>query len=82
MNLIHNCFFISYTISYTKSNFPGLVGFTLRPHQKDAVFRNIQQLGGINDHLVGAGKTLVEVATAMELRRLGMATKPMILGLK
>lgn len=66
----------------SKLNFPGLVGFTLRPHQKDAVFRNIQQLGGINDHMVGAGKTLVEVATAMELRRLGMATKPMIIGLK
>lgn len=66
----------------SKLNFPGLVGFNLRSHQKDAVFRNIQQLGGINDHKVGAGKTLVEVATAMELRRLGMATKPMIIGLK
>ncbi len=62
--------------------FPGLIGFIPRPHQKDAIFRNIQQLGGINDHIVGAGKTLIQVATAMELRRLGMANKPLIIGLK
>ncbi|MDQ2719363.1 MAG: hypothetical protein M3Z26_06320 [Bacteroidota bacterium] len=63
-------------------SFPGLIGFSPRPHQKDAIFRNIQQLGGINDHIVGAGKTLIQVATAMELRRLGMANKPLIIGLK
>ena len=62
--------------------FPGLIGFTPRPHQKDAIFRNIQQFGGINDHMVGAGKTLIQVATATELRRLGMANKPMMIGLK
>ncbi|MGJ7030869.1 Eco57I restriction-modification methylase domain-containing protein [Niabella hirudinis] len=62
--------------------FPGLSGFTLRPHQKDAVFRNVQQLGGINDHKVGAGKTLVQICTAMELRRLGICNKPMIIGIK
>ena len=62
--------------------FPGLIGFTPRPHQKDAIFRNIQQFGGINDHMVGAGKTLIQVATAMELRRLGMANKPLMIGLK
>lgn len=61
---------------------PGLSGFTLRPHQKDAVFRNVQQLGGINDHKVGAGKTLVQICTAMELRRLGVCSKPMIIGIK
>jgi N12 class adenine-specific DNA methylase len=62
--------------------FPGLIGFTPRPHQKDAIFRNIQQMGGINDHIVGAGKTLIQIATAMELRRLGMANKPLLIGLK
>lgn len=61
---------------------PGLIGFVPRPHQKDAIFRNIQQLGGINDHIVGAGKTLIQIATAMELRRLGMASKPLMIGLK
>ncbi|HET7116099.1 MAG TPA: helicase-related protein [Hanamia sp.] len=61
---------------------PGLIGFIPRSHQKDAIFRNIQQLGGINDHIVGAGKTLIQIATAMELRRLGMANKPLMIGLK
>ncbi|MDE3185127.1 MAG: hypothetical protein KGM16_17085 [Bacteroidota bacterium] len=70
------------TYDGTHSTFPGLIGFTPRPHQKDAIFRNIQQMGGINDHIVGAGKTLIQVATAMELRRLAMANKPLIIGLK
>lgn len=61
---------------------PGMVGYQARPHQKDAIYRNVQQMGGINDHRVGAGKTFVQVATAMELRRLGFASKPMIIGLK
>jgi len=61
---------------------PGLTGINPRPHQKDAVFRNIQQLGGINDHIVGSGKTLVQICTAMELRRLSICHKPMIIGLK
>ncbi len=63
-------------------SFPGLAGFMPKPHQKDAVFRNVQCMGGINDHVVGAGKTLVQVMTAMEMRRLGIAAKPMIIGLK
>lgn len=61
---------------------PGLSGYELRPHQKDTVFRNVQSLGGINDHIVGGGKTLIQVCTAMELRRLGICNKPMITGLK
>lgn len=63
-------------------HFPGLAGYVPKDHQKDAVFRNVQQMGGINDHIVGAGKTLVQIMTAMELRRLGLASKPMIIGLK
>jgi N12 class adenine-specific DNA methylase len=66
----------------THLTFPGLAGYRLRQHQKDAVFRNVQALGGINDHMVGAGKTLVQACTAMELRRLAIANKPMIIGLK
>jgi N12 class adenine-specific DNA methylase len=62
--------------------FPGLVGVELRPHQKDAVFRNVQQVGGLNDHIVGSGKTLVQICTAMELRRLAICHKPMIIGMK
>jgi N12 class adenine-specific DNA methylase len=61
---------------------PQLEHFTPRSHQKDAVWMLLQQEGGIVDHQVGAGKTLVIVATAMEMRRLGLAKKPLILCMK
>lgn len=61
---------------------PGLMGFVPRQHQQDAIFRNVQQVGGLNDHMVGAGKTLIQIGTAMELRRLAIASKPLIIGLK
>ena len=38
--------------------------------------------GAICDHEVGAGKTLVMCTAAQEMKRLGMAHKPMIIGLK
>lgn len=61
---------------------PGLMGMELRPHQKDAVWMLLNQRGGIVDHIVGAGKSLVMFSTAMEMRRMGIAKKPMIIGLK
>lgn len=63
------------------SNYPGLVGFVPVEHQKDAVFRTVQTQTGVMDHIVGAGKTLCQIITAMELRRLKIANKPMILGM-
>ena len=36
--------------------FPGLIGFVPMPHQKDCVFRMLQNRGGLGDHIVGAGK--------------------------
>lgn len=63
-------------------NVVGLQGMKLRPHQKDAVWRIINQRGGIIDHIVGAGKSLVMQAAIMEMRRMGIAKKPMILALK
>ena len=63
-------------------NIVGLQGMKLRPHQKDAVWRIINQRGGIVDHIVGAGKSLVMQASIMEMRRMGIAKKPMILALK
>jgi N12 class adenine-specific DNA methylase len=60
----------------------GLSHFTPRAHQKDAVWMLLQQDGGIIDHKVGAGKTLVIVTTAMEMRRLGIAQKPLIICMK
>ena len=50
----------------------------LRPHQKNAVWRAIQEGTCLLDHVVGAGKTLACVATVMESKRMGFLSKPMI----
>lgn len=50
---------------------------TLRPHQKDVVWRIMTDLTTLLDHVVGAGKTFAGVAAFMELRRLGRVRKPM-----
>ncbi|MDR0430237.1 MAG: N-6 DNA methylase [Tannerellaceae bacterium] len=50
--------------------------------QKDAVWMLKTNGGGICDHEVGAGKTLIMCAGAMEMKRLGLANKPMIIALK
>ncbi len=50
---------------------------TLRPHQKAAVWRILQTPNTLLAHVVGAGKTYTMVAGAMELKRLGLARKPM-----
>ena len=50
--------------------------------QKDAVWMLKQNGGGICDHEVGAGKTLIMCCGAYEMKRLGLANKPMIIGLK
>ena len=58
------------------------MGPPLRQHQKNADFRLLRQNGGLIDHCVGAGKTLVMITAAMEMRRTGIARKPMIIALK
>lgn len=50
--------------------------------QKDAVWMQVLNGGGICDHQVGAGKTLIMCVAAYEMKRLGIAEKPMIIGLK
>jgi N12 class adenine-specific DNA methylase/adenine-specific DNA methylase len=50
---------------------------TLRPHQKAGVWRILQTPNTLLAHVVGAGKTYTMVAAAMELKRLGLARKPM-----
>lgn len=70
--------------NYDGSNlsFDGLTGVSLRQHQKDAIAMLLANNGGIIDHIVGAGKTLVMIGAAMEMKRTGIADKPMIIGLK
>ena len=52
------------------------------PSQKDCVWMLLQNGGGICDHAVGTGKTLIMCMAAHEMKRLGMTHKPMIIGLK
>jgi N12 class adenine-specific DNA methylase len=49
----------------------------LSRHQKDAVWRVVQSGSTLLAHVVGAGKTWTMAAAAMEMRRLGLAKKPM-----
>ncbi len=51
---------------------------SLRPHQKDAVWRAMQEGTALFDHVVGAGKTLAATAMVKESKRMGFFQKPMI----
>jgi N12 class adenine-specific DNA methylase/adenine-specific DNA methylase len=46
-------------------------------HQKSAVWRILQTANCLLAHVVGAGKTYTMVAATMELKRLGLARKPL-----
>ena len=50
--------------------------------QKDCIWMLKQNVGGICDHEVGTGKTLIMCIASHEMKRLGLAHKPMIIGLK
>ena len=52
------------------------------PSQKDCVWMIKQNGGGICDHEVGTGKTLIMCIAVHEMKRLNLAHKPMIIGLK
>jgi len=59
--------------------FPGMnPAITLGPHQKDMVWRIVQSRGALAHHVAGSGKTFVMVASAMEMKRLGIANKPIV----
>lgn len=59
--------------------FPGKAAtFTPRPHQVAAVARMIAEPSTLLAHSVGAGKTAEMVMGTMELRRLGLASKPAV----
>ena len=52
--------------------------FNIFPDKKNTVWRAIQEGFGLIAHGVGGGKTIVGSSIALELRRLGLAKKPMI----
>ena len=55
---------------------------SIYPSQKDCVWMLKQNGGGICDHQVGTGKTLIMCIAAHEMKRLNLVHKPMIIGLK
>lgn len=61
--------------------FPGMnPTITLLPHQKNAVARILfSENSTLLAHVVGAGKTYEMIAGIMELKRLGIANKPLII---
>lgn len=52
--------------------------FGIYPDKKNTIWRAIQDGYGLIAHGVGGGKTVIGTAIALEMRRLGMAKKPMI----
>jgi N12 class adenine-specific DNA methylase len=85
-NDLFNCYVLrEYDGSHLR--FPGLnrdaLGIKdLYSSQHDAAWRLIQNRGGLIDHEVGLGKTLTMIIAAMEMKRLGIIHKPMILAMK
>ena len=62
----------------THLTFPGMnPGITLLEHQKNGVWRGLQSYQVLYDQVVGAGKTFEMATLAMEMRRLGIARKPL-----
>lgn len=57
---------------------PGLsLGWKMRPHQLNVIWRTITERRALYDHVVGAGKTAAGVASFMEMRRMGRVRKPL-----
>lgn len=62
----------------THQALPGMIeGWAkkIHPHQKDAIWRVVQDRTSLLAHEVGFGKTAVMVGAGMELRRLGLSRK-------
>jgi len=65
-------------LTFPGMNRTGLRNSDLDPHQKNAIWRILQNKNTLIGHCVGAGKTWSMTAAAMELKRLGLAKKSMI----
>ena len=52
--------------------------FVMRPHQKNAVLRAMMMGRALFAHDVGAGKTAVQIASAMQAKIFGASSRPMI----
>lgn len=85
-NDTYNCYalreFDGSHLTFPGLDFKALMIADLYPSQRNAAWRLIQNNGGLIDHEVGLGKTLTMIIAAMEMKRLGIVHKPMILALK
>ena len=90
-NRKYNCF-VKASYDGSHQTFPGLdlKGLAVSKYQikdiyksqKDCVWMLLQNGGGVCDHEVGTGKTLTMCIAAHEMKRLGLAHKPIIIGMK
>lgn len=69
-------------LDFSNINLEALGVKQMYDHQKQAVWKILQNHGGIVDHEVGFGKTLTIIGLGDQLKKLGIAKKPMIIGLK
>lgn len=81
-----NCFtrpnFVGSHLSLPGLDLKGLGIPDLYPSQKNAIWMQIVNRGGIIGHEVGCGKTLTICCTSYEMKRLKIINKPIITGLK
>ena len=85
-NDMFNCYVVP-KYDGTHQTFPGLHLENMNipelyDSQKSGIWMNLQNEGGINRPRGGHGQTLVMVISSYEMKRLGIASKPMIIGLK
>lgn len=85
-NRTFNCF-VRPEYDGSQQEFPGLdlkgLGIPdLYKSQKDAIWMDKLNGGGIIDHEVGGGKTLIMCVSAYEKKHLGLVNKPLIMALK
>ncbi|CCH57607.1 putative DNA methylase (plasmid) [Fibrisoma limi BUZ 3] len=85
-NRLYNCY-VKPQHDGTHQQFPDLnltgLGIPgLYKSQKDVTWMLLQNGGGIADHEVGTGKTLIMTVASYEMKRLGLVNKPMILAMK
>jgi N12 class adenine-specific DNA methylase len=62
-------------------NFDDITAVSPYNHQKNAVWQNVNQLGGIIDHEVGFGKSTTMAMTTMKKKQFGLINKELIAGL-
>ena len=85
-NRLYNCF-VKPQHDGAHQQFPDLnlkgLGISgLYGSQKDVTWMLLQNGGGIADHEVGTGKTLIMTVASYEMKRLGLVNKPCILAMK